>query len=155
MSVGAIIALVVGGLLLIFCEVFVPGGILGIIGGIILFCGLAAGFMHDVSFGFILLIAALVCGIAGLYLWVKYFPGSPMGKKIFLANDAHEWQGYDNMKKELVGKEGIAHSPLRPSGTALIDGKRVDVVTRGEMIDAKSTIKVVEVSGNRVVVTRV
>ena len=55
----------------------------------------------------------------------------------------------------LVGKEGVAFTPLRPSGTGVIDGRRVNVAADGEYIEKDSPIKVVEVEGNRVVVRKV
>lgn len=54
----------------------------------------------------------------------------------------------------LLHKEGTAASGLRPAGIAEIDGKRVDVVTQGEMIAEGDRIQVTEVKGNRVVVRR-
>ena len=43
----------------------------------------------------------------------------------------------------------------RPAGFAEIGGQRVDVVTRGENIEAGAVVKVLEVEGNRVVVGKV
>ena len=54
----------------------------------------------------------------------------------------------------LLGKEGVAYTPLRPSGTGLIDGRRVNVAADGEFIERDSQIRVVEVEGNRVVVRK-
>jgi membrane-bound serine protease (ClpP class) len=50
---------------------------------------------------------------------------------------------------------GTALTNLRPSGTALIDGKRVDVVTNGSMIERGAEVKVIAVEGARVVVRAV
>jgi len=155
MGVETIIALVVAGLLLIFLEVFVPGGVLGVVGGVALLAGIVAGFVRGVYWGLGLLLSSLLVGLVGFYLWVKYFPRTRVGKKLILQNDAHDWHSFDDLNAALVGKEGVAHSTLRPAGTAMIDGKRVDVVTRGEMIDRDCRIRVVEVEGNRVVVTQV
>ena len=47
---------------------------------------------------------------------------------------------------------GIALTVLRPAGTALIDGSRLDVVTSGEYIDAGATVEVILVEGSRIVV---
>ena len=46
-------------------------------------------------------------------------------------------------------------SALRPTGIARIDGRRVDVVTRGEQLEPGTRVRVVEVSGNRLVVAAV
>lgn len=54
----------------------------------------------------------------------------------------------------LLGKEGVALTPLRPAGTGQIDGRRVNVAADGEYIEKDSPITVVEVEGNRVVVRK-
>ena len=41
---------------------------------------------------------------------------------------------------------------MRPAGTAQIDGKRIDVVTMGKFIPKDRDVRVVDTSGNRVVV---
>ena len=56
--------------------------------------------------------------------------------------------------KTLVGKSGTAITPLRPAGVALIDGHRVDIVTRGEFVETETEVEVILVEGNRVVVRR-
>ena len=53
-----------------------------------------------------------------------------------------------------VGRRGIALSPLRPSGTAEIDGRRLSVVAEGEFIPARSAVSIVAVDGPRIVVRR-
>ena len=58
----------------------------------------------------------------------------------------------DRRIADLVGREGITITPLRPSGMATIDGRKVDVVTLGDYIDKDVPVRVVDNSGNRVVV---
>ena len=53
----------------------------------------------------------------------------------------------------LVGMKGKALSILRPSGIALINNTRYDVVTDGEFINAGSPIQVTAVDGTRIVVS--
>jgi membrane-bound serine protease (ClpP class) len=53
---------------------------------------------------------------------------------------------------ELVGKVGTAMTVLRPAGKAEIDGRYVDVVSDGPFLNEGTTIEVVRVSGNRIVV---
>jgi len=54
--------------------------------------------------------------------------------------------------KRLNGKKGIAISPLRPSGIAEVNGKKINVLTRGEYVDANTKIKIISVEGNKIVV---
>ena len=153
MGIEAILALVIAGIVLLMAEVFVPGGVIGSIGALLLLTGIVAGFVHDATLGVGLLLGSLVFGLFGFWLWVKFFPVSPAGRRLILQEDAAEWDGFDIHHSELVGRKGTSHTPLRPAGTAIIDGKRVDVVTRGEMIAAHTPIRVIEVEGNRIVVT--
>lgn len=58
----------------------------------------------------------------------------------------------DEVLEFLIGKSGNALTDLRPAGKAIIEGKRVDVVTAGDYIVKGSPISVTGVSGNRIVV---
>ena len=58
----------------------------------------------------------------------------------------------DPHQASLVSLRGTALSDLRPSGAAMIEKRRVDVVTDGEYIESGSRVRVTEVKGNRVVV---
>jgi membrane-bound serine protease (ClpP class) len=52
------------------------------------------------------------------------------------------------------GEQGTADSDLRPSGKVMLAGRLVDVVTEGDYVDAGSSVEVIRVEGNRVVVRR-
>lgn len=58
-----------------------------------------------------------------------------------------------NDYSSLIGKEGKALSDLRPSGIAIIEGKRYDVVTDGEYIDENSELIVDKIEGTRIIIT--
>lgn len=156
MSPTTIIALVVAGFLLVFVEVFLPGGVLGVLGGLLVLAGIVCGFaFQGPAWGGVLLVASGSLGLVGFWLWIKLFPKTPMGRRLMLDKDGHDWKSTDASHRLLHGKEGVAHTTLRPAGTALIEGTRVDVVTRGEMLTAGTRVRVVAVEGNRVVVTAV
>ncbi len=147
-----IISLIAIGIVLLFVEVIIPGGIIGAFGIVLITAGIVLGFAESLALGVGLFTGAIVFGIFGFLAWVRYFPDSATGKKIFLDKDAGDWQGYDKGYVSLLGARGIARTDLRPSGTALLSNKRYDVVSRGELIDQGSEIEVIEVEGNRIVV---
>ncbi len=154
MNPTTIIVLVLAGFLLLFFEVFLPGGVVGALGGMLVMSGVVCGFFFQgPTWGATLLVVSGLLGLIGFWLWMTLIPKSPLGRRLMLSHDAGEWKSTDVAQQALMGKEGVAHSTLRPAGTALIDGARVDVVTRGEMIAAQTHIKVIAVEGNRVVVT--
>lgn len=142
------------GLLLMFLELFTPTfGILGVLGIISLIAGvvLAAQDKGDAarSLGIAFLLAIVVVAIAA-----RYFKHRGIWNKFILKEALHTEEGYvsHHSRTELVGKRGKAVTPLRPSGTALIDDRRVDVVTEGEYIPKDTEVVVVQVDGGRVVV---
>ncbi|MEO8499180.1 MAG: NfeD family protein, partial [Planctomycetota bacterium] len=54
-----------------------------------------------------------------------------------------------------VGDWGVAESPLRPSGKAIFGDAYVDVVADGSFVDKGKQVRVIKVSGNRVVVREI
>jgi membrane-bound serine protease (ClpP class) len=53
-----------------------------------------------------------------------------------------------------VGRKGTAMTLLRPSGIAMINDRRYDVVTRGEFLEKGTPIRVVKAKGARIVVAQ-
>ncbi len=152
MSVGVIVALLVAGVLLLIAEVFVPGAIAGIAGVICLAVGIVMAFTHSPMFGLVALVSSVVFGLLAFWAWLKWLPQTSAGKRLFLSKDGSTWKGYQDENLLLLGRAGVAETILRPAGVALIDGRRVDVVTQGELLDKGQALKVVRVQGNRVVV---
>lgn len=52
------------------------------------------------------------------------------------------------------GDSGIASSSLRPAGKAEIGGETWDVISEGDFIDKGSSVVVIQVSGNKIIVRR-
>lgn len=146
---------IVTGLVLVGAEIFVPGGILGSLGAIALIGAVICGFLAFPDYGaWIALGIILMVGVA-FVLWIKIFPGTRIGKSMTLSKDLADSKGAEEGLGSLIGKEGVSSSVLRPSGFATISGKRIDVVTRGEMINSGEPVMVIEVESNRVVVKAV
>ena len=60
----------------------------------------------------------------------------------------------DQLGSVRVGAEGRALSFLRPAGKADIDGELLDVISEGEFIEKDAAIRVVDIRGNRILVTK-
>ena len=64
-------------------------------------------------------------------------------------------EGVSSQSSELesyVGTHGNAVTDLRPAGIVLINGKRIDAVTRGEYLEKETGIIVTSVTGNQIIV---
>ena len=145
-----VIALLVAGAILMLAETVLPGMVAGILGAICLLAGVIQGYAEfGPRVGSYILMGVLVAGAVGTMLWLKYFPTSRFAG-VFISNQTVGDLGAE--KTGLLHKTGTALSHLRPSGMALIDGHRVDVVTEGPMIESGTPIKVVATEGLRTVV---
>ena len=145
-----IITLLILGAVLLFLETLLPGMVAGIIGFICLMAAVALGYRDfGVQTGNILVAIVLVGLVSGVFIWLKFFPESRLARK-FISQSAVGDLGVE--KPELLNGTGVALTQLRPSGTASINGQRVDVVTEGGLIERGAKLKVVAVEGSRIVV---
>lgn len=155
-SVGVILLLMVLGVVFLVAEVFfVSFGILFALSGAAIFGAVFLAFQESTAFGTTVLIIEAV--IAPLAMWgaFRLLPHTRMGRALMLEGPRPEEVSGRAMAPalaDLMDKTGETLSALRPSGFARIDGRKVDVVTRGEMIEPGCRVRVVEVLGNRVVV---
>ncbi len=149
------VVLFIIGIILLVIEIFVPGfGIWAIIGIICLMSGVimaaydSSAAALSLGIGFIL---ALV--LAGFVIYA--FRKRGIWNKFILKDELKTELGYVSqpVKEYLLGKTGKALTPLRPAGTAVFDGERVDVVTAGEFIQQGQQVTVVLVEGGRIVVS--
>jgi len=161
------ILLFIVGIILLIVEIFViPGfGITGIAGillivGSIFFSLFNAEFYFDSAILFTAIIqlgTALFASIAVMFILVKYLPKSTTFNKLILSNENASQDGFSAHPsyENLLHQTGEAFTAMRPAGTAIIDGKRYDVVTAGDFIEKGLQIKVIQVEGMRIVVQKV
>jgi len=166
------ITLVIVGLILIAVEIFViPGfGVAGILGILAFLGGLYMSMVGDFSSGQQLiragyiLAASLLVMLVGTWLLLNYLPHKRSFRGLFLlesvaavgrpAKQGQEGEDQPEPREEysLVGSRGVALTPLRPSGIAWIGGRRIDVVTEGDWIEAGAPVEVIMDTGYRRVV---
>ncbi len=146
-----LIGLLAAGMILLLAEVILPGMVAGIIGTL---CLLAAVVYAGTEFGthvaLMVFMGELIFGVIFFIVWLKFFPQSPWGKRLSLPDAENQKSSEDY--SPLLGTSGTSLTPLRPSGTAIIDGRRVDVVTEGVLLPAGENITVVKVEGARILV---
>jgi len=163
------IVLFVIGVVLLITEIFIiPGfGVAGILGiSAIIFSlgaaligniGLAFPELHLISNAIWTLAITLVLTILLISSLARYMPDSRLMSKLILQASTDTASGYLSYTAhdELVGQIGTSLNALRPSGTVSIDGKRVDVVSDGDFIDKGQSVRVVQVLGSKVIVSKI
>jgi membrane-bound serine protease (ClpP class) len=137
--------LYITGLGLLLVETVMPGVTLGVFGLGALAVSVVFGFRHHWMIGAAQIGVAVV--VAPLCFMVAI---RRLTLKASVEGGSFE-ADYDG----LLGREGQAHTNLRPAGIVVIDGKKLDVVTSGEQIEKGSRVRVSKVEGNRVIVRSV
>jgi len=171
------VVLFILGFFLLLLEIFViPGfGLAGATGIVLIIASLIMAMIKlpppdipDIGFNTEMLkraLATLIAVFAGLVflIWAlsKTLPSTPLFRRFVLnpdalaeADRATQVSLGVTLKEHaidhsgLVGKTGEALTDLRPAGMALVDGRRIDVVTQGDYIEQGAPIKVVDIHGN-------
>lgn len=147
MSIEIIVTIYFAALAILVLEVFVPsGGVLAALGIIGLAVSIYYGFQENIILG----IGQILVSISAIPLLFYYGL-----KKMTLDKKLDTEEGFHSDKSGmdyLLNKEGMTLTALRPSGTIIIEDKRYDVVTEGEMIDKSTPVKVAKIEGARIVV---
>ncbi len=157
-SSWVILAVFLIGIILLLVEMFVPGfGVPGILGIIAIFASIILASSSIEQALMSIVIAILLTIIAGVLIF-KYAPrNNKFFDRITLSTSLSTKGGYISTAdySEYVGKTGVAISPLRPSGSIEIDGRKLDAVSEGDFIERDEQIKVIKVEGSRIIVKKI
>ena len=143
------------GVVVIIAEIILPsGGILSIVALGVFGYSLFIVFNEiSMTIGFSFVAADLILIPVLVIVGLKLLARSPVTLRKTLSGK----EGVSSQSSELesyVGTQGNAVTDLRPAGIAVINGKRVDVVTRGEYLEKDSAIIVTAVTGNQIIVRK-
>ncbi len=151
---NAILLLTLVGFLMLACEVFVPGMVLGTLG---MLCLLAAVAFAYTSFGAatgtLVLAGVSIVTMIGFVTWMFAFPHTAIGRRIMLRTSLDVGEG-DRVSPagDLIGQQGEAITPLRPSGKARFGERKLDVVAETGFIETGEKIIVIAQENTRVIV---
>jgi membrane-bound serine protease (ClpP class) len=158
------VLLFAAGVVLIGIEVFVvPGvGLVGFLGAGSVLAGLYMSLIGstpttaDFARGAGILSTSILAVLLGSWVLLRRFPASRrLGRSgVFLNQQATRSTGYTSSARrpDLVGREGIAVTDLRPSGTGLFGEERIDVVSESQWVERGSPIRIIASEGYRQVV---
>ncbi len=170
------VVLVLVGIALLLIEIFIlPGfGVVGLLGIVSVTAGLLLSLQSFTLPGlpggpttpweigefkrniFTLVAAVALAGLAFAAL-LRVLPQTRLASRIVLTSEQRPEDGYtvaSSARIALLGKHGVAATPLRPAGRVEIDGEPVDAVAEGELIEQGAPVTVIETDDNRVVVRR-
>ena len=147
------------GVVLFLAEYFLPTGGLMLVAGLVL-CVAGVGVvayygsaLETVAAMIVLCIGVPLGGTAmmhalGRRMALRADPTDPTADD---PGPAYAATDLDHLK----GRFGRTVSPMRPSGVVEFDGRRVDAMTEGVMLDASEWVKCVDVKAGKVIVRQV
>src|SRR6266446_5351404 len=105
------------------------------------------------------LFLALIGAAIVIALFARYLPRTSVYRRFALMTSNPPGPSLAGVPREFAtaidlspGAEGISLSMLRPSGKARFGDHVVDVITRGEFVAARTSVRIVQTDGMRVVV---
>lgn len=153
--IGSIILLIVG-LLLVFLEFFLPGGIMGIGGIVVLVIGLIAFGVHSPNP--LLTVGVVLLTLLLLFLFVRFALKRLRGSKgegtFYLHKDQTGYKA-SAFAKDLIGQEATALTDLRPSGHIRVAGETYQALVKGNYVSRGATLKIVGGEGAHLIVKEV
>ncbi|MEG1559913.1 MAG: NfeD family protein [Clostridia bacterium] len=156
----AVIICLVVGLVLMMIEMATPGiGIPGAIGAVALIAAIvltAAGSGQNAFFNALITLAIIlvILLVAALFIFRSFNKGALSRSPIILKDkiDGDSNSLSDQEMKDMIGRRGICVNTLRPAGNAEFDGKKLDVVSKGEFIQRGTPVRIVAVDGTKILV---
>ncbi len=151
LMVAILLQLLAAGILI--AEVIIPsGGLLGMLAAGLIGYSLYSVFTDvSVNTGYVFLVADVVTLPFIVIFGLKMLARSPATLRTALSSSDGVTSQSSDMEG-FLGKTGTTLCDLRPSGAALIEDRRLDVISRGEYIEKGAEIVVAAVTGNQIIV---
>ncbi len=151
----AIIILFLAGILLLAIEVFVPGMIVGIIGGLSILAGVVTAFNLYGSGGGLI---ALLCGgvLLGVTLYLEFvvLPKTKLARALSMqATVEGTSQPAVADLSTVLNQQGETITPLSPSGYISVQGRRYEAFSQSGYLAKGVTVRVTGLDNFRLIVT--
>lgn len=142
------VLLILGGMLIIAAELFIPsGGVLSIFAALTLVAAIIVAFADSMATGAMALSAVVILVPLVAVLLLRWWPRTAMGRRILLQSGESQYQTEENPLLDLLGQSGIVRNEMRPNGRVQIGGRIYDAVSQGTLIEEGTHVVVAEVDG--------
>lgn len=153
MSLPLIIIVILFGLILVTLEIVaLPGGVVGICGGILTVVAIWQTYAnYGTTAGNIALLGSIAVCVVLLVVFMK----TKTWRRVSLTDEITSKTNTADDGIIRVGDRGVTLSRLAPAGKALIEGQTVEVHTISEFLDPDTPVEVIEIEGYKMVVRAV
>lgn len=139
-----IIGFLVVASVLIFLEVLLPGGILGLLAAVCLIgATVQTGLVYDWTTASLVFMGSILAALLLVVVEFKIFAKTRFGKRFFLSRVVEGRTTRAFTAEDMRGKEGLALTRLNPSGRVEIEGHTYEAQTRDGYLEAGTAITVI------------
>lgn len=138
-----VIGLIIAALVLVFFEVILPGGILGVIAALcVILATWIAGAQSGVGAALLTFLSASAAIGLLVFIEFKVMARTSLGRNFFLKTTVTGHSNQAPGPADIIGKEGVTLTRLNPSGKVAIDGQSYEAYSQDGYIDADQPIRV-------------
>lgn len=152
----AIAGLLLAGVIFLAIELVVPGGILGIFGGVLMLIGVVVTFIqYGSTAGILTTLGALLAIGVTFYIEFKLLPHSRLARAFSMSETVGGAAPSALVVPEnAVGRDCLAATRLAPSGYVLLDGRRFEAFSRDGVVNPGARVRIAAVDNFRLIVTQ-
>jgi membrane-bound serine protease (ClpP class) len=141
---STIIGLLVAAFILVFFEVILPGGILGIIAALcVILASWIAGSQYGAGIGILTFVGSAAAIAILAFVEFKLLARTSLGRAFFLKSSVTGHSNIAPAEASIIGKKGSALTRLNPSGKVAIDGQTYEAHSQDGYIEADQAVIVV------------
>ena len=150
-----VIALIIAALVLVFFEVILPGGILGVIAALcVILATWIAGAQSGAGAAVLTFMGASAAIALLVFIEFKLLARTSLGRGFFLKSTVTGHSNQAPAEESIIGKEGIALTRLNPSGKVAIDGQSYEAYSQDGYIDADQAIRVADQDNFKLIIKK-
>jgi len=105
--------------------------------------------------GFVTLLVGVLLAPFALYAAICAWPHTPIAKRLILKEGTGFGKAGDLAHldpADYVGRIGVSKTLLRPAGKITVDGRALDCLTEGDLVEPGRKVRIIAVEGARVIV---
>jgi membrane-bound serine protease (ClpP class) len=146
--------LLVVALMLFFFEIFMPGGVLAVIGGILLL--IAAGLAwndYGPMWAMLIFFGGTLAGLILFFIEIKLLASSRIGRQIRLES-AITGTALPPPPVDLVGQEGVTLTTCAPAGKVAVHGQTYEASSVDGLLPAGTQVRILRADPFKLVISK-
>jgi len=151
-----IFALFLVGLAFVALELLVPGGLLGLLGGLAMTSSWVLTFIYyGVEWGFVAVVVGVVLIAVAIVVELKLLQHTKLGRQFLLDREIQSTSQRAVASPDIVGRECEALTTLAPTGVVALDNRKYEALSMSGFVEKGTRLQVVDFDNFRVRVRKI